>query len=329
MKKIFALLSSLLVMSMIFSFESCKKKDEEQIDQPPANQYRLLRQDATFYYDTANTVLEFAYQDEKIINHTYYLDNELHTKHDYVYELRSEESIFRYDTNYYNYGDTIHSLMVAFLVQNNLIVESTTQDDDFLVSAEYRYEGQNLIYWEYINVPGSPIAKGEYVYNGDNMVSYAYYIANNEGGWHLSSKTEYTYQDGKRHEILYFIRFDEINEPDLVMKRQFQYEGELPNTIELYYRTLEDEWRIAYVTYLSYDSNGNLVEVKDYATDGINEIIDMEIKYTWEPGGSNADMFYKIQTTLPLSDQGYPIWGFDAHRSVDTRMQSIMKYGVD
>ena len=324
MKKYFPILIFLVVASLSFTFDGCKKNDDGQVGQPPADSFRLVKQELIAYYDTANVVVDFYFNEDSIDGYDYTVDGELHTKTGYFYPPDADEKIIRIDTSY-NLYDTVETFSIEYLVQNNLIIRSVFEND-IVSRVEYTYQGDKLTKWEMFNNYDKPVVKGEYEYQGEKLVSYSYYIHENEGSWHLSSKTEYTYKEGKRHEILYYIRFDESNDSDLIMKRQYHYEGEQAKTIDLYFRTLEDVWEIRSVSYLYYDSNGNLTGVKDYATDGTTEIIEHELMYTWEQGESNIGIFYKIQPQTPLSDLGYPIWGFQSASNAEKQLNDLSKY---
>jgi hypothetical protein len=232
-----------------------------------------------------------------------------------------EDWIFRMDTTYMPYYGTIVTGEVEFIIKNNLIVEAVTSNE-LLKKAEYTYEGENITKWEYFRANGSPFVKGEYTYQGDKLTSYSYYSMDNDGTWELSSKSEFTYLNGKRHEMLFYIRFVTMTEGDLVMKYQYVYNGELLVNVNTLFRTLEDEWYLTYTSYFEYDGNGNLSMVKEYVTDGTNEVLYSDITYTWEQGESNMEMFYKIENQMLMLDPGYPVWGF---QSASTREDFMKK----
>lgn len=307
MKKYLSIFTIALIISILIFQVSCKKEDDNNLGGTPSYAYRMVKQEVNFYDDTTNYIVKNAFEDSKLTFTEYITNNEVESRSFYSYV---DNFIYRLDSNYYLYNnDSMATLNVQFELQNDLIVKSTT-DNDFLEMGTYSYSGENLIKWEYFSIANNPLIKGEYEYQGDRQLAYAFYTADHDGVWDLSSRNEYTYKDDRINEILFYIRFVDYSEPDLIMKRQFVYNGDTPESIKIYYRTLEDEWELEYITRLTYNKEGYLSKVEEYATDGVSEYLYYDVNYTYESGDSNLDIFYKIQTDIPLSDLGFPLWGF-------------------
>lgn len=304
MKKHMEIPLSFLIGAILIFSPSCKK-DNNAGEENPANTSRLIKQEVIFHFENSTYVLNNKFENDKLIENENSVDEELDSRSYYTYE---DQYVYQHDSLFNEYlYDSILTVNVTHQLQNNLIIKSIVENG-FIETANYTYTGEKLLKWEYLNQNNDPLIKGEYTYDDGKKKSYSFYILDNEGEWDLSSKNEYTYDNDKMDEVLYYIRYDEYHEPDLIMKREIIYKGNYPEKINLYFRTLEDEWELHYITYTTYDSDGYITEAKEYATDGETEQLNMEINYTYEQGGSNLEMFYKVQAFLPFNELGYPIW---------------------
>ena len=323
MKKYLPILT--LIISVVFvSVTGCNKPNDDPPETPETN-YRMTGQKLELYDEGETSETSFVYEEEKLVTATFKVNGEVYSRSHFTY---SGNTIQQADSNFnLEYFDSVPYVTYDYETAAEVIIRSKSSLDPGS-EMNYNYSGPELRNWTF-KEGGESDTKGDYTYQGDLVTKYEVSSMNENNQWEVFSKSEFEVSNNKISVGYYFFElFGPITDQPII-KKEYVYEGDLIDKLIMFGYDEDTGWVHQMTSDFTYDGNGNLVEVFDYAVVEGTEVPYQKYTFTYEEAKGNKETFDGADINLPIFQMDFPTWGLNGVGNDPAKIQASASGQLD